>query len=82
MDVDWLIAEASRQGKTFEAASAQEQNGHQHGNFESQHPASRVEHTSRFASSSGSSAFESQIQRAAENDNQLATVISPLANLF
>ncbi len=35
---DWLIAERPRQGKNLEAASAQEQNGHQHRIHESQHP--------------------------------------------
>ncbi|VCV36495.1 Putative transposase (identified by ISEscan HMM) [Klebsiella pneumoniae] len=45
MDVDWLIAE--RPGKVKpEAASAQEQNGHQHRIHESQHPC-RVEHPFR-----------------------------------
>ena len=60
----WLIAERPGQ-----AASAQEQNSHQHRIYESQHP---PRWSTRFASSSGSSARESQIQGAAENDNQLA----------
>ena len=36
--MDWLIAERPGKVKLFEAASAQEQNGHQHRIHESQHP--------------------------------------------
>jgi IS5 family transposase len=53
VDVDWLIAERPGRVK-IEAASAQEQNGHQHRIHESQHPCPLW--STRFASSSGSSA--------------------------
>jgi IS5 family transposase len=45
VDVD-TDRRASRQGKNLEAASAQEQNGHQHRIHESQHPC-QVEHPFR-----------------------------------
>ena len=63
---------ASRQGKTL-AASAQEQNGHQHRIHESQHP---CQGSTRSHHQAAVRLRESQIQGAAENDNQLAMLFT------
>ncbi|MCS5856914.1 IS5 family transposase [Klebsiella pneumoniae subsp. pneumoniae] len=70
---------ASRQGKNLEAASAQEQNGHQHRIYESQHPCQGGAPVSHHQAAVR--LRESQIQGVLKNDNQLAMLFTP-ANLF
>jgi IS5 family transposase len=78
VDVDWLIAE--RPGReNLEAASAQEQNGHQHRIHESQHPCQGGAPVSHHQAAVR--LRESQIQGLLKNDNQLAMLFT-LANLF
>jgi IS5 family transposase len=69
---------ASRQGKNLEAASAQEQNGHQQ-IYESQHPCQGGAPVSHHQAAVR--LRESQIQGLLKNDNQLAMLFT-LANLF
>ncbi|WP_410316387.1 IS5 family transposase [Klebsiella pneumoniae] len=70
---------ASRQGKNLEAASAQEQNGHQHRIHESQHPC-QVEHPFRIIKRQFGF-VKARYKGLLKNDNQLAMLFT-LANLF
>jgi IS5 family transposase len=76
--VDWLIAE--RPGKVKpEAASAQEQNGHQHRIHESQHPCQGGAPVSHHQAAVR--LVKARYKGLLKNDNQLAMLFT-LANLF
>ena len=77
--MDWLIAERPRQGKIAKQHPRKEQNSHQHRIHESQHPYPVEKPVSHHQAAVR--LRESQIQGAAENDNQLAIFIQK-ANLF
>ncbi|WP_407308555.1 IS5 family transposase [Klebsiella quasipneumoniae] len=79
-EVDGLAdRRASRQGKNLEAASAQEQNGHQHRIHESQHPC-QGEHPFRIIKRQFGF-VKARYKGLLKNDNQLAMLFT-LANLF
>ena len=78
VDVDWLIAEAPRQGKNLETASTQEQNGHQHRYMKASIRA-KVEQFRIIKRQFGF--VKARYKGLLKNDNQLAMLFT-LANLF
>ncbi|QAS68406.1 transposase (plasmid) [Klebsiella michiganensis] len=75
VDVDWLIAGRPGRVKNLEAASAQEQNGHQHRIHESQHPC-EVEHPFRIIKRQFGF-VKARYKGLLKNDNQLAMLFTP-----